>query len=64
MKRSWANDKALRGLGRRPRRLFDRITRTHLSGNQPDDIIWDGTGAGNVFSGNSCSTSSPSWICS
>jgi nitrous oxidase accessory protein NosD len=43
---------------------FDRITRNHLSGNQPDDIIWDGTGAGNAFSGNSCSTSSPGWICS
>jgi len=43
---------------------FDRIVGNTLSGNQPDDIIWDGTGAGNVFSGNSCSTSSPSWICS
>jgi hypothetical protein len=43
---------------------FDRITGNHLSGNLPDDIIWDGTGAGNVFSGNTCATSSPSWICS
>jgi hypothetical protein len=43
---------------------FDRITGNHLSGNQPDDIIWDGTGTGNVFSGNTCATSSPSWICS
>jgi nitrous oxidase accessory protein NosD len=43
---------------------FDRVVGNTLSGNQPDDIIWDGTGTGNTFSGNSCATSSPSWICS
>ena len=43
---------------------FDTVTGNTLSGNLPFDIIWDGAGAGNTFSGNSCSTSSPSWICS
>ena len=43
---------------------FDTVTGNHLSGNAPFDILWDGAGAGNVFSGNSCATSSPSWICS
>ena len=43
---------------------FDTVTGNTLSGNAPFDVIWDGAGAGNVFSGNSCSTSSPSWICS
>jgi parallel beta-helix repeat protein len=43
---------------------FDTVTGNHLSGNSPFDILWDGAGAGNVFSGNDCSTSSPSWICS
>jgi nitrous oxidase accessory protein NosD len=43
---------------------FDTVTGNHLSGNSPFDILWDGAGAGNVFSGNSCATSSPSWICS
>jgi nitrous oxidase accessory protein NosD len=43
---------------------FDTVTGNHLSGNAPFDVIWDGAGTGNVFSGNTCSTSSPSWICS
>lgn len=43
---------------------FDTVTGNTLSGNMPFDILWDGAGAGNTFSGNSCSTSSPSWICS
>jgi nitrous oxidase accessory protein NosD len=42
---------------------YDTITGNILSGNQPDDIIWDGLGAGNVFTNNSCTTSNPGWIC-
>jgi hypothetical protein len=41
----------------------DHIVHNRLSGNAPFDILWDKTGLGNVFSGNHCSTSSPSGLC-
>jgi len=31
--------------------------------NRPFDIVWDGTGAGNLFDPNHCDTSSPAGIC-
>ena len=33
-----------------------------LSGNDPD-VFWDGTGTGNRFDGNDCSTSVPPGLC-
>ena len=48
--------------GKTPRST--RSPATPCPAMRPFDILWDGAGAGNVFSGNSCSTSSPSWICS
>jgi hypothetical protein len=49
-------------LGGGPNPAFDRIVGNTLSGNQPDDVIWDGTGVGNVFDDNRCSTSMPGRI--
>jgi hypothetical protein len=35
-----------------------------LRGNSPFDIFYDRSGGDNVFRGNTCNTSHPSWICS
>jgi Right handed beta helix region len=39
------------------------IKRNTALGNEPADIIWDGTGQGNAFEANSCEVSNPSEIC-
>ena len=41
----------------------NRIVRNSAFNNEPFDILWDGTGEGNLFDGNHCGTSDPSWIC-
>jgi hypothetical protein len=41
----------------------DQVRRNHAHGNSPRDILYDGTGSGNTFTGNDCGTSSPSLIC-
>jgi parallel beta-helix repeat protein len=41
----------------------NRIVGNSLHNNEPFDILWDGTGVGNLFEGNSCNTSDPSSIC-
>jgi parallel beta-helix repeat protein len=41
----------------------NRIVGNSLHNNDPFDILWDGTGVGNLFKGNSCNTSDPSSIC-
>lgn len=40
----------------------DSVKNNHLSANHPFDLIWDSTGTA-TFSGNHCSTSSPSGLC-
>jgi parallel beta-helix repeat protein len=35
-----------------------------VHGNTPFDVFWDGSGSGNQFNGNDCTTSMPAWICS
>ena len=42
----------------------DLVKRNHAHGNNPFDILYDGTGSGNQFVANDCDTSSPSSICS
>ena len=32
-------------------------------GNEPADVVWDGSGSGNRFPKNRCGTSDPPWIC-
>jgi parallel beta-helix repeat protein len=39
------------------------ISHNRLSGNSPDDLLWDGVGSGITFTGNACSTSSPAGLC-
>lgn len=41
----------------------DTIKNNEMSGNQPDDIVWDGTGTGNSFVANQCHTSVPGGLC-
>jgi parallel beta-helix repeat protein len=41
----------------------NRIVGNSLHNNDPFDILWDGTGVGNLFQRNSCNTSDPSSIC-
>ena len=41
----------------------NRIVGNSLHNNEPFDILWDGTGVGNLFDGNHCGTSDPSSIC-
>jgi hypothetical protein len=48
------------GLALRHNRVIDNT----LSANSPFDIFYDGSGGDNTFSGNHCTTSQPSWICS
>jgi nitrous oxidase accessory protein NosD len=42
---------------------FNTIARNTAFRDRPADIIWDGTGTGNVFTGNRCTTSVPSGFC-
>jgi hypothetical protein len=44
-----------------PRRTVVRENSAH--GNQPHDLIWDGSGVGNQFIANDCGTSDPSGLC-
>jgi parallel beta-helix repeat protein len=39
------------------------VKRNLARGNEPADIVWDGTGQGNVFEDNLCDTSSPAGLC-
>jgi nitrous oxidase accessory protein NosD len=48
------------GLRLRHNRVIDNT----LRGNSPFDIFYDRSGGDNVFRGNTCNTSHPSWICS
>jgi parallel beta-helix repeat protein len=41
----------------------NRITRNVALFNRPADLVWDGTGTGNVFAGNRCRTSIPPSLC-
>lgn len=41
----------------------DTVKSNEMSGNQPADIVWDGTGSGNAFITNQCHTSIPSGLC-
>jgi parallel beta-helix repeat protein len=41
----------------------NRIVGNNAHNNQPFDILWDGTGVGNLFERNHCGTSDPSSIC-
>ena len=41
----------------------NRVVGNSLHNNEPFDILWDGTGVGNLFDGNHCNTSDPSSIC-
>jgi hypothetical protein len=34
-----------------------------IEGNQPFDLIWDGAGSGNRFTGNRCGSSTPPGLC-
>ena len=42
---------------------FDTVARNTAFGDQPADVIWDGTGTGNTFVGNHCGTSMPTGLC-
>jgi parallel beta-helix repeat protein len=42
--------------------MDNRFEDNDLSGNDPD-VFWDGTGTGNTFDGNDCSTSVPPGLC-
>jgi hypothetical protein len=39
------------------------IKRNTAAGNAPADLVWDGSGAGNVFERNRCETSQPDGLC-
>jgi parallel beta-helix repeat protein len=39
------------------------VNRNLLTGNAPNDILSDGTGSGNTFTSNSCTTSTPAGFC-
>ncbi|HEX8855156.1 MAG TPA: right-handed parallel beta-helix repeat-containing protein [Thermoleophilaceae bacterium] len=39
------------------------IKRNTALGNEPADLIWDGTGQGNVFDANRCDVSNPEGLC-
>jgi Right handed beta helix region len=42
----------------------NNVVRKNLArGNSPADIVWDGSGQGNVFQGNLCDTSNPDGLC-
>lgn len=41
----------------------DTVRNNDLSGNVPADIVWDGSGTGNSFTGNACHTSIPGGFC-
>jgi hypothetical protein len=41
----------------------DTIMENDLQNNSPADIVWDGSGTGNQFVGNSCHKSSPPHLC-
>lgn len=42
----------------------DNVVKKNVArGNSPADIVWDGTGQGNVFKRNLCDTSSPAGLC-
>jgi len=47
--------------GADPRNNLIRINVAHR--NRPYDLLWDGTGNGNRFVRNDCSTSRPDWLC-
>ena len=39
------------------------VKRNTARGNQPADIVWDGSGQDNVFKRNRCDTSTPDGLC-
>jgi len=39
------------------------VVKNILLRNQSEDLFWDGTGTGNTFTGNTCSTSTPDGLC-
>jgi hypothetical protein len=42
----------------------DNVVKNNVArGNSPADIVWDGTGQGNVFKNNRCDTSNPAGLC-
>lgn len=41
----------------------DVIRGNTATGNTPFDVTWDGTGTGNVFSGNACTAANPAGLC-
>ena len=41
----------------------NQVTENTILRNRPKDVIWDGKGTGNTFSGNNCRRSRPSSIC-
>ena len=41
----------------------NHIEHNTLHNNSPFDVFWDGSGSGNIFNGNICTISQPSWIC-
>jgi nitrous oxidase accessory protein NosD len=41
----------------------DTVQENRLHGDKPADIIWDGSGAGNQFVHNECTSSSPAGLC-
>ena len=40
----------------------NHVTANTFNGNQ-NDIFWDGSGTGNTFEGNACTTSVPPGLC-
>ena len=49
------------GSGSDPR--HDTISHNTITGNSSLDVFYDGSGSDNLFPGNTCNTSQPSWIC-
>jgi hypothetical protein len=41
----------------------DTVTGNNLSDNQPQDLLYDGSGSGNSLTGNLCTTSTPAGLC-
>jgi hypothetical protein len=42
---------------------FDMVMRNSAHGNSPADLVYDGSGTGNKFTGNHCDMSIPAGSC-